>query len=197
MTSSTEAPSADGGTPPAATPRAARTRGRTPRDEGQWALGSTTPMNPNEEFKAADGGLNVRERIERVYSKEGFAAIPEDDLRGRMRWWGLYTQRRPGIPGGKTAALAPAELDDDFFMLRVRSDGGALTGGQLRVVAGIAAEFGRGVADITDRQNIQLHWIAIEDVPEIWRRLERVGLTTAEACGGPSMRKTSSTDCPK
>lgn len=183
MTSSTEAPSADGGTPPAATPRAARTRGRTPRDEGQWALGSTTPMNPNEEFKAADGGLNVRERIERVYSKEGFAAIPEDDLRGRMRWWGLYTQRRPGIPGGKTAALAPAELDDEFFMLRVRSDGGALTAGQLRVVAGIAAEFGRGVADITDRQNIQLHWIAIEDVPEIWRRLELVGLTTAEACG--------------
>lgn len=54
---------------------------------------------------------------------------------------------------------------------------------QLRVVAGVAAEFGRGVADITDRQNIQLHWIAIEDVPEIWRRLELVGLSTAEACG--------------
>ena len=158
-------------------------RPRKPRDEGQWALGSTTPLNPNEEFKAADGGLNVRERIEQIYAKEGFASIPEDDLRGRFRWWGLYTQRRPGIPGGKTATLPPEELDDEYFMLRVRSDGGALTSTQLRTIAGIATEFGRGLADITDRQNIQLHWIDVRDMPEIWRRLEDVGLGTTEACG--------------
>ncbi|MFI0433566.1 MAG: nitrite/sulfite reductase [Candidatus Nanopelagicales bacterium] len=156
---------------------------REPRDEGQWALGSTAPLNPNEVFKAADGGLNVRERIEQVYAKQGFASIPADDLRGRMRWWGLYTQRRPGIPGGKTASLPPEELDDEFFMLRIRSDGGALDAAQLRVIAGIARDFGRGLADVTDRQNIQLHWIAIEDVPEIWRRLDDVGLGTTEACG--------------
>ena len=183
MTSTTESQTSTDSPVASGPPKPARARGRAPRDEGQWALGSTAPMNPNEVFKAADGGLNVRERIERVYSKQGFAAIPADDLRGRMRWWGLYTQRRPGIPGGKTATLAPEELDDEYFMLRVRSDGGALTAAQLRVVAGVAAEFGRGVADITDRQNIQLHWIAIEDVPEIWRRLELVGLSTAEACG--------------
>ena len=140
-------------------------------------------MNANEEFKAADDGLNVRARIEDVYSKEGFASISGEDLRGRMRWWGLYTQRRPGIDGGRTATLDPSELDAEFFMLRVRSDGGALDGDQLRAVAEISSEFARDTADITDRQNIQLHWIRVEDVPEIWSRLEAVGLTTAQACG--------------
>jgi len=164
--------------------RAGRAReGRAPRDEGQWALGSTTPLNANEEFKAADNGLNVRERIESVYSREGFASIPAEDLRGRMRWWGLYTQRRPGIDGGRTASLPPEELDDEYFMLRIRSDGGALSSEQARVIAGISTEFARSTADITDRQNIQLHWIRIEDVPEIWRRLEAVGLSSTEACG--------------
>jgi sulfite reductase (ferredoxin) len=150
---------------------------------GAWADGDRTPLNANEEFKQADDGLNVRARIEEVYSREGFGSIPGEDLRGRMRWWGLYTQRKPGIDGGKTATLDPAELDDEHFMLRVRSDGGALTGEQLRTVARISTEFARDTADVTDRQNIQLHWIRIEDVPEIWRRLEAVGLTTAEACG--------------
>ena len=80
-------------------------------------------------------------------------------------------------------SLPAEELDDEFFMLRIRSDGGALTGVQVRTIAEISAEFARGTADITDRQNIQLHWIRIEDVPEIWRRLESVGLSTTEACG--------------
>ena len=150
---------------------------------GAWADGDRTPLNANEEFKQADDGLNVRTRIEEVYSREGFASIPGEDLRGRMRWWGLYTQRKPGIDGGKTATLDPSELDAEYFMLRVRSDGGALTGEQLRTIAGISTEFARDTADVTDRQNIQLHWIRIEDVPTIWERLEAVGLTTAEACG--------------
>lgn len=155
----------------------------TPPNLGQWAINGRDPLNPNERFKADDDGLNVRERIETIYAHEGFASIPAEDLRGRMRWWGLYTQRRPGIDGGRTASLAPEELDDEFFMLRVRCDGGLLTAEQTRVIAGISTEFARGTADISDRQNIQLHWIAIEDVPEIWRRLEAVGLSTIEACG--------------
>lgn len=96
---------------------------------------------------------------------------------------GLYTQRRQGIDGGKTAILEPEELDDRYFMLRVRIDGGALTTAQLRVVGEISQEFARGTADITDRQNVQYHWIRIEDVPEIWNRLEGVGLSTVTACG--------------
>ncbi|MEU0116474.1 nitrite/sulfite reductase [Streptomyces bobili] len=153
------------------------------RGEGQWAAGHFTPLNGNEQFKKDDDGLNVRTRIETVYSKRGFDSIDPNDLRGRMRWWGLYTQRKPGIDGGKTAILEPEELDDEFFMLRVRIDGGRLTTQQLRVIGEISQEFARGTADITDRQNVQYHWIRIEDVPEIWNRLEAVGLSTTEACG--------------
>ena len=163
-----------------ATPRPARQAGKA---TGAWADGDRTPLNHNEEFKQQDDGLNVRARIAEDYARNGFDAISGDDLRGRMRWWGLYTQRRPGIDGGKTATLDPSELDDEYFMLRIRSDGGALSGDQLRAVASVSQDFGRGTADITDRQNIQLHWIRIEDVPAIWERLETVGLMTTEACG--------------
>ncbi len=155
----------------------------TARPQGQWALGHTRPLNPVEEWKAREGGLAVRERILTTYARDGFASIPADDLRGRMRWWGLYTQRRPGIDGGRTAGLEPHELDDEYFMLRVRLDGGALTLEQLRVLAEVSNRYARGSADLTDRQNVQLHWIRIEDVPAIWTALEAVGLQSTEACG--------------
>ncbi|WP_172384927.1 nitrite/sulfite reductase [Streptomyces sp. MNP-20] len=169
--------------PDRSTPVAPRRKAGRHRGEGQWAAGHFTPLNGNEQFKKDDDGLNVRTRIETIYSKRGFHSIDPNDLRGRMRWWGLYTQRKPGIDGGKTAILEPEELDDEHFMLRVRIDGGRLTTEQLRVIGEISQEFARGTADITDRQNIQYHWIRIEDMPEIWRRLEGVGLSTTEACG--------------
>jgi sulfite reductase (ferredoxin) len=159
-------------------PRPTRTKAT-----GQWALGEREPLNPNEQFKAEDNGLNVRERVEQIYAHEGFGSIPPDDLRGRLRWWGLYTQRRPGIDGGRTASLPPEELDDEYFMLRIRTDGGMLSVDQLRTIANISRSYGRDTADITDRQNIQLHWIRIEDMPTIWQLLEAVGLSTTEACG--------------
>jgi sulfite reductase (ferredoxin) len=172
-----------------AAPRATRppARPRRKKGEGQWALGYREPLNANEQSKKDDNPLNVRARIENIYAHRGFASIDPGDLRGRFRWYGLYTQRRPGIDGGKTATLEPSELDDEYFMLRIRIDGGALTTEQLRVIGQISVDFGRDTADVTDRQNIQLHWIRIEDVPEIWRRLEAVGLHTTEACG----------DCPR
>ncbi|WP_426510269.1 nitrite/sulfite reductase [Dactylosporangium sp. McL0621] len=157
--------------------------GGRPRGEGQWALGHREPLNPNERSKKDDNPLNVRARIENVYAHRGFDSIDPADLRGRFRWYGLYTQRRPGIDGGRTAVLEPEELDDRYFMLRIRSDGGQLSLEQLRVIASIAQRFGRDTADVTDRQNIQLHWIEIENVPTIWRELEAVGLSTTEACG--------------
>lgn len=153
------------------------------RPHGQWKVDGTEPLNANEQWKQEDGGLAVRERIERIYADGGFASIDPTDLHGRFRWWGLYTQRKPGIDGGRTATLEPHELEDEYFMLRVRIDGGQLSTEQLRVIGGISTEFGRDTADLTDRQNIQLHWIRVEDVPEIWRRLEAVGLGTTEACG--------------
>ncbi|MFE9954294.1 nitrite/sulfite reductase [Micromonospora sp. NPDC005299] len=168
-------------------PASAARAPRRPRGEGQWALGHREPLNPNERMKKDDDPLNVRARIENIYAHRGFASIDPQDLRGRFRWWGLYTQRRAGIDGGRTAVLEPHELEDEFFMLRVRVDGGELSLAQLRVVADISREFARDTADITDRQNIQYHWIRVEDMPEIWRRLEAVGLQTTEACG----------DCPR
>ncbi|MFC9340884.1 nitrite/sulfite reductase [Streptomyces sp. NPDC057020] len=170
-------------TPENPTPAAARRKTGRHRGEGQWAVGHFTPLNGNEQFKKDDDGLNVRTRIETVYSKRGFDSIDPNDLRGRMRWWGLYTQRKQGLDGTKTGVLEPEELDDEYFMLRVRIDGGRLTTEQLRVIGEISEEFARGTADITDRQNVQYHWIRIEDVPEIWNRLEAVGLSTTEACG--------------
>ncbi|MCE3555937.1 nitrite/sulfite reductase [Pseudonocardia sp. RS11V-5] len=153
------------------------------RGEGQWKLGHREPLNPNERLKRDDDGLNVRARIENIYAQRGFDSIDPSDLRGRFRWWGLYTQRQPGIDGGRTAALEPEELEDRYFMMRVRIDGGALTTDQLRVVGEISQDHARDTADVTDRQNIQYHWIGIEDVPAIWQKLEAVGLRTTEACG--------------
>ena len=153
------------------------------RGQGQWGLGYREPLNPNEQVKKDSHPLTVKQRVLDIYSKQGFNSIDGADLRGRLRWYGLYTQRADGIPGGKTAILEPEELEAPFFMMRIRIDGGQLTSEQLRVIGGIATEFGRDVADITDRQNIQLHWIRIEDVPTIWDRLEAVGLGTTEACG--------------
>ena len=156
---------------------------RRKRGEGQWALGYREPLNKNEENKKNDDGLNVRQRIIDIYSKHGFDSIDPADLRGRMRWYGLYTQRKPGIDGGKTAVLEPEELDDKYFMLRVRIDGGQLSVAQLRAISDISVKYARGTADVTDRQNVQLHWIEIESVPAIWETLEAVGLSTTEACG--------------
>jgi sulfite reductase (ferredoxin) len=171
------------GPPTAARRRAATPGPRRSRGEGQWALGYREPLNANEESKKNDDGLNVRQRIIDVYARRGFDSIDPADLRGRFRWYGLYTQRRPGIDGGKTASLEPAELDDRYFMLRIRIDGGQLDHAQLSTVADISRRYARGTADVTDRQNIQLHWVQIEDVPAIWEALESVGLSTTEACG--------------
>ena len=156
---------------------------RPKRGEGQWALGYAEPLNKNEQSKKDDDPLHVRERILNIYSRRGFASIDPADLRGRFRWMGLYTQRAPGFDGGKTAMLEEEELDDEYFMMRVRSDGKLLGHRAVRALGSIGVDFARDTADITDRENLQFHWVRIEDVPEIWRRLDEAGLSSLEACG--------------
>ncbi|MDQ1732822.1 MAG: hypothetical protein QOK10_2981 [Pseudonocardiales bacterium] len=153
------------------------------KGQGQWKLGYREPLNPNERSKRDNDGLLVRQRIIDIYQHTGFDGIDPSDLRGRFRWYGLYTQRAQGIPGRRTGMLEPEELEDKFFMLRIRIDGGQLSSDQLRVIGEISTRYGRDVADVTDRQNVQLHWIRVEDVPAIWEQLEAVGLNTTEACG--------------
>ncbi|SPM31717.1 nitrite/sulfite reductase [Mycobacterium terramassiliense] len=157
------------------------------RNEGQWALGNREALNPNEEMKQAGAPLEVRDRIENIYAQGGFDSIDKSDLRGRFRWWGLYTQREQGYDGSYTGDENAELLEAKYFMMRVRCDGGALSTAALRTVGQISTEFGRDTADISDRQNVQMHWIEVGNVPEIWRRLDEVGLQTAEACG----------DCPR
>ncbi|POX98159.1 sulfite reductase [Mycobacterium kansasii] len=163
------------------------TRPVRPRNEGQWALGDREPLNANEEMKKAGNPLDVRQRIENIYAQGGFDSIDKDDLRGRFRWWGLYTQREQGYDGTWTGDENIEKLEAKYFMMRVRCDGGAISAAALRTLGQISTQFARDTADISDRENIQYHWIEVEDVPEIWRRLDAVGLQTAEACG----------DCPR
>lgn len=160
---------------------------KPPKAEGQWALGHREPLNSNEQLKKDDDALNVRDRIIDVYSRDGFDSIDEGDLRGRFRWMGLYTQREQGYDGTWTGDDNAELLEAKYFMMRVRCDGKALSVAALRTLGQISTDFARDTADITDRENLQYHWLRIEDVPEVWRRLDEVGLQTTEACG----------DCPR
>lgn len=129
----------------------------------------------------------MQARILDVYSKQGFDSITKDDLRGRFRWMGLYTQREQGYDGTFTGDENADLLEAPYFMLRVRCDGKPMSAAAMRTLGQISVDFARNTADISDRNNLQYHWIEIENVPEIWNRLDAVGLQTIEACG----------DCPR
>jgi sulfite reductase (ferredoxin) len=164
------------------TPRPAKAR-----SEGQWALGEREPLNPSEELKKHGSPLDVRARIENIYAKRGFDSIDKTDLRGRFRWVGLYTQREQDYDGTWTGDDNIDTIEARYFMMRIRTDGKALSVAALRALGQISTEFARDTADIADRENLQIHWIEIQNIPEIWERLAAVGLQTTEACG----------DCPR
>lgn len=110
----------------------------------------------------------------RRYAREGFASIPDEDLSVRFRAWGLYTQ---GDGRGTRGDAVP------YFMMRVRTPNGLLTAEQVRTIAGVSDRYARGSIDITNRQNFQLHWLRIEDIPAVWDELSRVGWTSMGSCG--------------
>ena len=154
-----------------------------PKPQGQWLIDGKKPLNNDERIKQDDAGLAVADRVREIYAKQGFDSIPAEDLAPRFKWIGMYTQRRQDMDGEQTSLLSNAELQDRYFMMRIRLDGGMMSSEQMRVIGGISSDFARGTADFTDRQNIQLHWIRIEDVPEIWDRLASVNLDTFFGCG--------------
>ena len=162
-------------------PRQARRRG--PVGAREIASRSTPTRSSSRPATRSTCGTASRT----IYSKAGFDSIEKNDLRGRMRWWGLYTQREQGYDGSLTGDENIDMLEAKYFMMRVRCDGGALSTAALRTLGQISTEFARDTADISDRENVQYHWIEVENVPEIWRRLDAVGLQTTEACG----------DCPR
>ena len=126
----------------------------------------------------------------RRFAREGLQSIPPEWLGTYFRWWGIYTQGdgvgAVGGKGGEGRALP-------YFMMRIRIPNGGLVSHQVRAVAGLAERHARGIADLTVRQNVQLHWVRIEDLPEILETLWRVGLTTMGACGDDTRNITG---CP-
>src|SRR5437016_2475786 len=124
------------------------------------------PLTPQEQIKQAKDGLDVIHDIYR-YAKTGFASIEETDFE-RMKWYGVYRQK---------------PKDSGYFMMRTKVPGGQLNAAQARVISQLSDKFGHGFSDITTRQTIQIHWLRIEDVPEIFAELDAVGITTSGACG--------------
>jgi sulfite reductase (ferredoxin) len=116
----------------------------------------------------------------RRFAREGFDSIPAEWIGTYFRWWGVYTQGDGvGVVGGKDGQGRALP----FFMLRIRIPNGFLRSEQLRTIADITRRFARGTADLTVRQNIQLHWITIESLPQVLEELWRAGLNTTGACG--------------
>jgi ferredoxin-nitrite reductase len=135
-------------------------------------------LNQVERWKLDRHPLQVADDVIATYATEGPAAIAK--VAGeteRLKWVGLYPQRQGG----------------DAFMLRVKVPGGRLTAAQAREIGVVAEAFGEGpddsavfgnrYADLTTRQDVQIHWVRIGDVPRIWKRFAEVGLTTIQACG--------------
>ncbi len=127
------------------------------------------------EFNPWEGLAEIRR-----FAREGFEAIPADWIGTYFRWWGVYTQGDgAGVVGGKGGVGKALP----FFMLRIRIPNGLLRSEQLRTIASLTRRYARGTADLTVRQNIQLHWVTIEDLPQVLEELWRVGLNTTGACG--------------
>lgn len=126
----------------------------------------------------------------REFARRGHASIPPEWLSTYFRTWGVYTQ---GDGAGVIGGSGGEGRATPFFMVRIRIPNGLLRGEQLRAVADLAERHARGLADITVRQNIQLHWVTIEALPEVLETLWRVGLTTTGACGDVARNVTG---CP-
>jgi sulfite reductase (ferredoxin) len=114
------------------------------------------------------------------FAREGFEAIPAEWFGTYFRWWGIYTQGDGvGAVGGKGGEGKAVP----YFMLRIRIPNGILSAAQLRVLADLTERHARGVADLTVRQNVQLHWVRIEDLPAIFSALGDCGLSSLGTCG--------------
>ncbi|PYP86300.1 MAG: nitrite reductase [Candidatus Angelobacter sp. Gp1-AA117] len=116
----------------------------------------------------------------RDFARQGYSAIPEAWIKTYFRWWGVYTQ---GDGAGALGGSGGEGKATPYFMVRIRLSNGFLRSHQLRALADLTERYARGVADITVRQNIQLHWVKIEDLPDLIETLISTGLTTMSTCG--------------
>jgi sulfite reductase (ferredoxin) len=143
--------------------------------------------NPVKETKAQKverlkGARNPWEGLEEIrrFAREGFDSIPPEWIGTYFRWWGVYTQGDgAGVTGGKNGEGRAIQR----FMVRIRIPNGIMSSRQLRAIAELSRRYANGIADLTVRQNIQLHWVTIEALPVVLQGLWQVGLNTTGACG--------------
>jgi len=126
----------------------------------------------------------------RRFAREGYDSIPGEWIGTYFRWWGVYTQ---GDGVGAIGGTGGEGKATPYFMVRIRVPNGVLRAHQLRTVADLTERFARGTADLSVRQNIQLHWVTIEAIPEIFETLWQCDLTTQSACGDDTRNITG---CP-
>jgi ferredoxin-nitrite reductase len=139
------------------------TRTRTEKPEPTWEL--VFKRNPVERIKKERDPLGIRDELPALIAA-GYEAVAEEDV-VRLQWWGLYHDK-PKI--GR-------------FMLRVKLPAGHLTPAKLRAIADVSERFGRGDAELATRQNVQLHWLELASLPDVFARLDSAGITTAGGCG--------------
>jgi sulfite reductase (ferredoxin) len=152
-----------------------------------FLLPMTIATNPVKETKAQrverlKRAVNPWQGLEEIrrFAREGFDSIPPEWIGTYFRWWGVYTQGDgAGVTGGKNGEGRALQR----FMVRIRIPNGMMTSPQLRAIANLTRRYANGIADLTVRQNIQLHWVTIESLPEVLEGLWQVGLNTMGACG--------------
>src|ERR1700694_258799 len=116
----------------------------------------------------------------RNFARHGYSSIPDEWIKTYFRWWGVYTQ---GDGAGAVGGTGGEGKATPYFMVRIRLSNGIVRSSQLRALADLTEKHARGIADITVRQNIQLHWVTIESLPEIINTLVSNGLTSMSTCG--------------
>ena len=116
----------------------------------------------------------------RAFAREGRSSVVPDWAATYFKWWGIYTQ---GDGVGATGGKGGEGLVSDYFMMRIGIPNGVISASQMRVIAGLTRKYARNLADITVRQNIQLHWLTTESLPEVVDALDAAGLSPKGACG--------------
>lgn len=132
-----------------------------------------------ERLKREKNPWNVFDEV-RAFARQGRSSVVPEWAGMYFKWWGIYTQ---GDGVGAVGGKGGEGLASDYFMMRIGLPNGILTSHQLRIIANITKRYARNLADITTRQNIQLHWLTIEDIPEIVDTLDKIGLSPKGACG--------------
>ncbi len=138
-----------------------------------------TKAQRSERLKLAKNPWEAFDEV-RQFAREGRSSVVPEWASLYFKWWGIYTQ---GDGVGATGGKGGEGLTSDYFMMRIGIPNGILTAHQLRVIAGLTRKHARNLADITVRQNIQLHWLTIESLPEVVDALDAIGLSPKGACG--------------